>query len=152
MYYWPASCVCILCTIDRHRVCVYYVLLTGIMCVCILCTIMVFHNWLRLRYNLSCRHVNILFDTFTCIFNNAIEHLKVLRYIWQKVSTCFEPTFLVHDDVSICLHYRGNFGDNVSFLKVQCLASTLVGWLQLASIALVCYIAVSPQTKNNFQK
>ena len=36
---------------------------------------------------------------------------------------------------------RGNFRDNV-FLKVQCLASILVGWLQLTSGVFVCYLAV----------
>jgi len=36
---------------------------------------------------------------------------------------------------------RGNFRDKV-FLKAQCLASILVGWLQLASGAFVCYLAV----------
>ena len=28
------------------------------------------------------------------------------------------------------------------FQKAQCLASILVGWLQLASVAFVCYLAV----------
>jgi len=36
----------------------------------------------------------------------------------------------------------GNFRDNVFFLKAQCLASILVGWLQVASVVCVCYLAV----------
>ena len=47
---------------------------------------------------------------------------------------------------------RGNFRDNV-FIKAKCMASILVGWLQLASRAFVCYLAVKYATlkiKNNF--
>ena len=55
-------------------------------------------------------------------------------FIWEGYRLKARNTFALPPS-------RGNFRDN-DFLKAQCLASILVGWLQLASGAFVYYQAV----------
>ena len=112
------------------------------------------HVYMYVKRNISMCVINswIMVNTNSLLRNNTIcGYFFYLPVVWvSRLKTKWQSCQYIYYRVrarNTFARPRGSFRD-LGFLKVQCLASVLVDWLQLTSWSCVCYLAVKYVTLN----